>query len=168
MSRNTRNFIAAVALVAVAGTAAPTHGGHDTGIVADIVAITLAPGIADLMERRFPRGCKTCTDCRGRSQHKAERGSSHQSSGAHTPRLHAASPWQDKRQQSCSRTARAWTRSSRPGSCGLEGKYPDGHLCDGWSGQVVRLGPPAGPRRGVGLELKGARVGALSGPVYSE
>jgi len=41
------------------------------------------------MEHRFPRVCsQTCTDCRGRSQHKAERGSSHQSSGAHTFRLH--------------------------------------------------------------------------------
>ena len=88
MSRKIRNIVVAVALLAAAGTAAPTPGGHGTGIADDIVAITLAPEIADLMEQRFPRGCsQECTDCRFTSSRLAKLGSSDESSGAHTPRL---------------------------------------------------------------------------------
>ena len=43
----------AAVVLAAAGTAAPTPGGHGTGIADDIVAITLAPEIADLMEQRI-------------------------------------------------------------------------------------------------------------------
>lgn len=89
MSHSILNSVMATALLAAATTAAPTPGGHGPGIVDDIVAITLAPKIGELMELRLRPSCwQECVDCVGEGEHSAALGSSHRSKGAHTTRTH--------------------------------------------------------------------------------